>query len=793
MAGNSIQSGNSAGTSTLAASKVQGRVMGGQQPVSGATIKLYAVGTSGYGAGSTSLLTSAVTTDANGNFSITGQYTCPANSPQVYIVATGGNPGLGGSVNNTGLAEMAALGTCPSGGTLAATVPFINISEVTTVAGVFALQQFMATPASGNKFAPAVGAPSTRYASSGSLSGIASAQIGLTNAFTTAKVLADVSTGQSPNTNYIYATPENAKINTIADILAYCVNSDPSTTTSCSDMFSAATPSGKTPAADTIQAAWYMAQNPINNLTNLYNFISATPPYQPILLAPMTLNTAGTGPATNAFNDTTIAINYAPPTASGSAVSAAYSVAIDAYGNAWLSNTGGLNGVASVTELGVDGSMIMAPTAAFTTYLTTGGASQFTTPPPAAHTFSAPKVVAVDLNNGAWIANEGETTSTGVSGGATVTAGDVANFTGSTGPGSNSLGGGTVGVGYITGYQPWGVAVDGSNNLFVTATATPSSSIFEGRTLDKIAVSNGTYTYSTQTTPATGTNSLPGGQAFVAVDANNANGPFVWVSNYNSCKVQGQFNAVTPFGVISLYNDGTDSAVSGSEIATAYSNATVGAGANPGTCNSTSIYVGQVMSAAMANPFGIAIDKNNGAWISDVFTSSLGFDGLTYISAPGNSNGTTSNSTFLVNGVLPTTTTAGTPGTTLTKAGAVAVDGNNNAWIANQTAKSVVEASTNGSTITLLTPGQGGAYGATGAQYGIGFVHNLATSTGIAIDPSGNVWVTNSSTSASTTYTNQFGTAVPTGNSVTVIVGAAGPVVTPLSLSIANTQLGQKP
>src|ERR1700693_5105122 len=71
---------------------LRGGVHGGQQPVSGASIQLYAAGATGYGSAATALLTTTVTSGAGGSFTITGDYDCPSASSQVYLVASGGNP-----------------------------------------------------------------------------------------------------------------------------------------------------------------------------------------------------------------------------------------------------------------------------------------------------------------------------------------------------------------------------------------------------------------------------------------------------------------------------------------------------------------------------------------------------------------------------------------------------------------------------------------------------------------------------------------------------------------------------
>ena len=96
----------------VAGGQLRGSVHGGQQPVTGASIQLYAAGTTGYGTSATALLTSPVVTDSSGSFSITGDYTCPSSTSQLYLVATGGNPGLAAGTNNAALALMAALGPC---------------------------------------------------------------------------------------------------------------------------------------------------------------------------------------------------------------------------------------------------------------------------------------------------------------------------------------------------------------------------------------------------------------------------------------------------------------------------------------------------------------------------------------------------------------------------------------------------------------------------------------------------------------------------------------------------------
>ncbi len=255
---NRTQDSAASSPDTTTARSIQGRVYGGQQPVVGATIQLYTVGTGGYGAGAVSVIAGTpTTTGSNGAFTFT--YNIPSTPSYFYIVATGGSPGSGNPANED-IVMMAAIGGCTATTTLDPSL-FININEVTTAAAVLALQPFIAAP-TGTAGAPVIGAPATAYND-------------LRTAFETASALVNISTGTVVN-------PTGSKgqlINTLADILASCVNSDPSSSNNCSNLFQQATPSGNTTvAADTTQAAWYIAQNPTTNTSTLFNLISGTNP-----------------------------------------------------------------------------------------------------------------------------------------------------------------------------------------------------------------------------------------------------------------------------------------------------------------------------------------------------------------------------------------------------------------------------------------------------------------------------------------------------------------------------------
>jgi trimeric autotransporter adhesin len=240
-------------------------VSGGQEPVSGATMQLYAVGTTGDGSAATPLLTSAVTTDAHGDFDVTGKYTCPSPSTLVYITGSGGNPGLPAGMSNPSLTLMAALGPC--GNLSASTVIVIN--ELTTVAAIWPLAPFISSSS-------AVGSSSSDAPA-------------LASAFTLAEAYADTSSGTVPGLNVPSGTTVPVtEINTLADVLATCTNSAGGSAgdgSPCGALFAAATPTGQTAPTNVIGAGINIATNPTINVSNIFALAQPTAPFQPALTA----------------------------------------------------------------------------------------------------------------------------------------------------------------------------------------------------------------------------------------------------------------------------------------------------------------------------------------------------------------------------------------------------------------------------------------------------------------------------------------------------------------------------
>ena len=65
----------------------------GPQPIMGASVQLYAAGTTGNGSAGTALLSGTLTTDSAGVFTVPDGYPCPAATSQLYVIIRGGQVG----------------------------------------------------------------------------------------------------------------------------------------------------------------------------------------------------------------------------------------------------------------------------------------------------------------------------------------------------------------------------------------------------------------------------------------------------------------------------------------------------------------------------------------------------------------------------------------------------------------------------------------------------------------------------------------------------------------------------
>lgn len=243
-----------------AALGVTGSVHGGQQPVSGSRVYLYAVSRTADAGAATSLLTTLVPgqagfvlTDLGGNFSITGDYSCPAGS-YVYLLSVGGNPGLAGGVNRSEVVLASGLGPCAglTGSTR------VSINEVTTVVMAYAFRGLESSPTQ-------IGSATAANVS---------------NAFTTIGLYVDSVTGFAKS-----ALPADdsvrQKANSLADSVAACVNSVPGGG-ACAALF-AATAAQSVAPTDTFSAVINEEQNPTMNVLTIYNLGAANGPFQPTL------------------------------------------------------------------------------------------------------------------------------------------------------------------------------------------------------------------------------------------------------------------------------------------------------------------------------------------------------------------------------------------------------------------------------------------------------------------------------------------------------------------------------
>jgi streptogramin lyase len=443
--GNSGDAGN-AGANASTPMSLHGAVHGGQAPIVGAAVTLYAASQQPL---SPAAAVASAMSDGNGNFTFSS-FTCPSPGAQMYVTSTGGNPG--GGVNSA-IHLMAILGQCQS------LHRSVTVNELTTVAAAYTANQF-------------IGPSGCLDCTSGvpdAVDNISGGTPGLPNAMGNAALLVDAASGldaaalptlldcgaASPPANC--ATLR--KLNSLGNALAACVNSSGPASAQCAELLDCAVPhatytsnactlpAGAVAPTDTLQAILSIARNPATaSLTGIYQAAGQNVVFAPKLIA--------------AATDFALALDIAN-------LSGPRDLAVDAAGNVWVANfTGG-----GVTKLSPNGVVLSGPG------FFSGG-------------LTSPSGIAIDASGNAWISNESNNSlsvldSSGAAilgspitiGGLNhprgvaisptgdvwvanhIAAGTVSRF--------NSVGS-TFGSGYAIGNTPQGVAVDAAGYAWVT-------------------------------------------------------------------------------------------------------------------------------------------------------------------------------------------------------------------------------------------------------------------------------------------------------------------------------------
>lgn len=268
----------------------KGRVNSAGKPIVGATVKLYQAGTSFQD--SAIILGSAVTSPG-GAFEI--QYTTPNNNDAVlYLIAEGGSVHKRPPLYNTSIRLATVLDRNVIPGTVA-------ITERTTVATVYTMAQFLKNGAIAG---PSPGVPNAADILS-NLVNLKSGGIG--------RVLATKPNGSETETL--------ATFNSLANMLAVCVNDQ----AQCTSLFVLATPpsGGATPVPpeNTLLAALNIALYPYQNTNGLFDYSTKNKAYKQTL--------------TSAPNAWTLALRY---NGNGKEMDGPGFIAFDSQGSAWIAN-----------------------------------------------------------------------------------------------------------------------------------------------------------------------------------------------------------------------------------------------------------------------------------------------------------------------------------------------------------------------------------------------------------------------------------------------------------------------
>ncbi len=238
-------------------SSLIGTVTAAGQLGRGVSVTLY----DGDSQGVSSLATT--TTDRNGGFSLS--FALPPTGV-LYVVARGGRPTQSTSPAPGALRLLSVVGVLGGGGVPSQTLPAVTVNELTTVATIYSLSQFV------------------------SASGISGPSPGLENAAATVFNLVNPATGLPGD---VITDSDNgarngtlATLNTLSSLVQLCAPGG--SPTRCRAFLTLTTPSAGTRPRNTAQAIENLAKNPTLSPARLWALARAGSVYQPVLFRPPT-------------------------------------------------------------------------------------------------------------------------------------------------------------------------------------------------------------------------------------------------------------------------------------------------------------------------------------------------------------------------------------------------------------------------------------------------------------------------------------------------------------------------
>jgi hypothetical protein len=711
---------------------VGGKIMGGELPVTGATVRLYASATNtsisnGVYVGAATLL-GTTTTGTGGSFSFSpASYTCPPNQ-ELYITSAGGDGGGGANAN---ILEVSMIGQCGSLNS------FTVVNELTSVASAYAFSSFMSIDTTGALPVVNITAPvaNASFASSNNVaSGTVSTASGLLHAYQNAINLVNMQTGVAnvnPVSNPAGVIP-TALLNTLGNVLQACVNSTggvaTDTSTNCGKLFSYTPSLAAVAPTNTLQAALNIAKNPYisaANVTNLFNLAAPQVAFSPTL--------------TTAPKDWTVAISYPVPANPPTGLGFPFTVALDANDSVYITSPendvyGTAPGVPNRSSLSAclfgfssNGALLST----VTPYIgTPGSGTPGTSSWYCANTASGitPDLnlltqVAPDALGNIWMANLGA-----AGNGNTM----VKVNTSSPGTATNYTTNPTITTGTDTN-APRAITVDKEDNVFYAhySSSSTTQSVF-------YFTANG----------ASGPQSAPIFPPFVTQIAQGAlwlaldSTQNMWGSGYASTSTSG-------YGGTALLLPYTGTAGNPSYSGSWQRKAIAGGNTSTSTSNSA--------------PYGVAIDSAGNAWFTDVPTSSSFPTGLT--------------EALVTAGALQTTPSA----STITTLGLVApkwleADGNNVMWIADT--GGVVAYSTAATPTVGEISELGGFNPCIPSGTTCTYPDNASTK-GIAVDSTGSVWWTTPDVTTTNANSNRLIQLIGTGTATWPLLATGKPGTMP--------------